>query len=66
MQLDDARTAIRVTDRKCRAREIFLEPGQFPEQGGRANPLLDLWNDNYAVEMFFLPASSLDITNILR
>ncbi|CAM9428981.1 unnamed protein product [Laminaria digitata] len=43
LQLDAARTAVRVTDHKCRAREVFLERGQFPGQGGGTNPLLDLW-----------------------
>ena len=64
-QLDSKRTAIKVTDRKQRAREIFLERGQLPSEGG-SNPLLDLYNDNYAVEIFYFPASSLDITNVLR
>eukprot|EP00903_Cladosiphon_okamuranus_P006469 g6329.t1 len=63
-QLDAKRTAIKVTDRKQRAREIFLERGQLPSEGG-PNPLLDLFNDNYAVEIFYFPASSLEITNIL-
>lgn len=66
LQLDAARTAVRVTDHKCRAREVFLERGQFPGQGGGTNPLLDLWNNNYAVEIFYFAASSLEITNILR
>lgn len=43
-----------------------MERGQFPEPGGGANPLLDLWNNNYAVEIFYFAASSLDITNALR
>eukprot|EP00904_Undaria_pinnatifida_P002572 jgi/Undpi1/12315/HiC_scaffold_5.g01991.m1 len=64
-QLDAARTAVRVTDHKCRAREIFLERGQLPGTGEGANPLLDLWNNNYAVEIFYFAASSLEITDIL-
>lgn len=64
-QLDAKRTAIKVTDRKQRARELFLERGQLPSEGG-SNPLLDLFNDNYAVEIFYFPASSLEITNVLR
>eukprot|EP00752_Nemacystus_decipiens_P008514 g7603.t1 len=63
-QLDSKRTAIKVTDRKQRAREIFLERGQLPSEGG-SNPLLDLYNNNYAVEIFYFPASSLEITNVL-
>lgn len=65
-RLDAARTAVRVIDHKCRTREIFLERGQFPHQERDANPLLDLWNNNYAVEIFYFAASSLDITNVLR
>lgn len=65
-QLDDARTAVRVTDLKCHAREIFLEQGQLPGAKGGSNPLLDLWNDNYAVEIFYFPASSREITSVLR
>lgn len=66
-QLDAKRTAIKVTDRKQRAREIFMEKGQLPgEGGGSSNPLLELWQENYAVEIFYFPASSLEITNILR
>eukprot|EP00904_Undaria_pinnatifida_P002573 jgi/Undpi1/12316/HiC_scaffold_5.g01992.m1 len=64
-QLDAARTAVRVTDHKCRVREIFLERGMLPGQGGGGNPLLDLWNNNYAVEIFIFAASSLNITNVL-
>ncbi|CAM9157892.1 unnamed protein product [Scytosiphon promiscuus] len=65
-QLDAKRTAIKVTDRKQRAREIFLEKGQLPGEGeGASNPLLELWKENYAVEIFYFPASSLEITNIL-
>ncbi|CAM9622675.1 unnamed protein product, partial [Ectocarpus sp. 8 AP-2014] len=63
-QLDSARTAIKVTDRKQRARETFLEKGQLPAEGS-SNPLLDLWNENYAVEIFYFPSSSLEITNVL-
>ena len=69
-QLDGARTPVRVTDLKCRAREVFLEEGQLPRPqaggGGGRNPLLDLWNDNYAVEIFYFAASSLEITNLSR
>ena len=65
-QLDAARTAVRVTDHKRRVREIFLERGMLPGQGGGGNPLLDLWNNNYAVEIFIFAASSLNITNVLR
>eukprot|EP00904_Undaria_pinnatifida_P002571 jgi/Undpi1/12314/HiC_scaffold_5.g01990.m1 len=64
-QLDAARTAVRVTDHKCRARDIFLGHGKLPGTGGSANPLLDLWNDNYAAEIFYFPASSLGISNVL-
>lgn len=44
-----------------------MEKGQLPGEGeGSSNPLLDLWKENYAVEIFYFPASSLEITNILR
>lgn len=65
LQLDDKRTAIKVTDSKFTAREKFLEVGQLPKPGG-ANPLLDLWTKHYAVEIFYFAASSLEITNIAR
>lgn len=64
-QLDDARTAVRVIDHKCRAREIFLERGQSPGQEEGTNPLLELWDANYAVEIFYFAASSLEITDVL-
>lgn len=38
---------------------------QLPVEGGD-NPLLDLWTENYAVEIFYFPASSLEITDVLR
>ncbi|CAN0101125.1 unnamed protein product [Pylaiella littoralis] len=63
-QLDAQRTAIKVTDRKQRASEIFMGKGQLPVEGGD-NPLLDLWEKNYAVEIFYFPASSLEITDVL-
>ena len=64
-QLDDARNAVRVTDLKCRARDSFLEQGQLPRPGGGNNPLMDLWNNNYSVEIYYFAASSLEITSVL-
>lgn len=65
LQLDDKRTAIKLTDAKFTARENFLEMGELPKPGG-ANPLLDLWNEHFAVEIFCFAVSSLEITNIAR
>lgn len=65
LQLDDRRTAVRVTDSKVEAREIFLEKDELPKPGG-LNPLLDLLEKNYAIEIFYFPGSGLDIKHILR
>lgn len=65
LQLDNNLKAIRVTDSKVRARDLFLEKGELPQPGG-ANPLRDAWDGGYGVEVFYFPASSLKITNILR
>lgn len=65
LQLDEDKNAIKITDSKVRARNIFLEKGQLPKPGG-PNPLLDIWNNTYGVEIFYFPSSSLEITNLLR
>lgn len=65
LQLDGDNKAIRVTDSKVRARDLFVGHNQLPKLGG-SNPLKDAWNGGYAVEIFYFPASSLKITNILR
>lgn len=65
LQLDRDVSAIKVSDSKVRARELFLEMDELPETGG-PNPLLNLWKSTYAVEIFYFPASSLKITNIWR
>lgn len=65
LQLDSDVNAVRVTDSKVLARTIFLDRNELPKAGGK-NPLREAWNGNYAVEIFYFPASSLKITNILR
>lgn len=65
LQLDDDNKAVRVTDSKLPARDLFLGHNELPKPGGR-NPLREAWNGGYAVEVFYFPASSLKITNILR
>ncbi len=65
LQLDRDNKAIRVTDSKLRARDLFIGHNQLPKPGG-SNPLKEAWNGGYAVEIFYFPASSLKITNILR
>lgn len=65
LQLDDDNKAVRVTDSKVVARDLFLGHNELPKPGGR-NPLREAWNCGYAVEMFYFAASSLKITNILR
>lgn len=65
LQLDDRRTAVRVIDSKVEARDIFLEKDELPKPGG-LNPLLDLIEKNYAIEIFYFPGSSLDIQNVSR
>lgn len=65
LQLDDKRTAIKVTDSKHTARDTFLPVGQLPETAG-SNPLLDLWEKHFAIEIFYFAASSLEITDIGR
>ncbi|CAM9726790.1 unnamed protein product, partial [Choristocarpus tenellus] len=64
LQLDAKRTAIKVTNSKVSARDLFLEIDSMPAPGG-PNPLRDLWSSNYAAEVFYLPASSLKITDPL-
>eukprot|EP00752_Nemacystus_decipiens_P003494 g3227.t1 len=64
LQLDGDNKAIRVTDSKLTARELFLGANELPKPGG-SNPLREAWNGGYAVEIFFFAASSLKITNIL-
>lgn len=44
---------------------MFLDRNELPTPGGK-NPLREAWNGSYGVEIFYLPASSLKITNILR
>lgn len=65
LKLDDKLTAVKVTDSKLTAREIFLEQDELPKPGG-PNPLRDLVDKNYAVEIFYFPASSLEITDLTR
>lgn len=65
LQLDGDNNAVRVTDSKVSARDLFLGHSELPKPGGR-NPLREAWNGGYAVEIFYFPASSLKITNILR
>lgn len=65
LRLDDAVTAVRVTDSKVRARDLFLGKDELPKPGG-SNPLREAWNGSYGIEVFYVPASSLKITNILR
>lgn len=65
LQLDGDVKAVRVTDSKVPARTVFLGQNELPKPGGK-NPLREAWNGNYGVEIFYLPASSLKITNILR
>ena len=65
LQLDGDTNAIRVTDSKTPARMLFLNRNEIPKPGG-SNPLREAWNGGYAVEIFYWPASSLKITNILR
>ncbi|CAN0224179.1 unnamed protein product [Ectocarpus sp. 6 AP-2014] len=64
LQLDGDNKAIRVTDSKVRARDLFLGHNELPKPGG-PNPLREAWNGGYAVEAFYLAASSLKVTNIL-
>ncbi|CAM9747545.1 unnamed protein product [Pylaiella littoralis] len=64
LQLDGDNKAVRVTDSKLPARDLFLGHNELPKPGGR-NPLREAWNGGYAVEVFYFPASSLKITNIL-
>ncbi|CAM9913168.1 unnamed protein product [Ectocarpus fasciculatus] len=64
LQLDGDNKAIRVTDSKIRARDLFLGHNELPKPGG-PNPLREAWNGGYAVEAFYFAASSLKITNIL-
>ncbi|CAM9282114.1 unnamed protein product, partial [Hapterophycus canaliculatus] len=64
LQLDGDNKAIRVTDSKVRARDIFLGHNKLPKPGG-PNPLKDAWDGGYAVEVFYFAASSLKITNLL-
>eukprot|EP00903_Cladosiphon_okamuranus_P014134 g13135.t1 len=64
LQLDSDNKAIRVTDSKLKARDLFLGHNELPKPGG-VNPLREAWNGGYAVEVFYFPASSLKITNIL-
>lgn len=65
LQLDNDNKAIRVTDSKVRARDLFLGHNELPKPGG-PNPLKAAWSGGYAVEVFFFAASSLKITNLLR
>lgn len=65
LQLDGDNKAVRVTDSKVRARDLFLGHNELPKPGG-PNPLRDAWNGGYAVEAFYFAASSLKITNLLR
>lgn len=65
LQLDDDTHAIRITDSKVRARDVFLGKDELPKPGG-PNPLREMYNKNYGLELFYLPTSSLKITNILR
>lgn len=64
LHLDNDNKAVRVTDSKLRARDLFLGPNELPKPGGR-NPLREAWNGGYGVEVFYFAASSLKITNIL-
>lgn len=65
LQLDGDVNAVRVTDSKVPARMLFLDRNELPKPGGK-NPLREAWAGGYATEMFYFPASSLKITNILR
>ena len=65
LQLDGDVNAVRVTDSKVPARMLFLDRNELPKPGGK-NPLREAWTGGYATEMFYFPASSLEITNILR
>lgn len=65
LKLDDSTSAVRVTDSKIRARDLFLSKDELPKPGG-SNPLREAWNGGYAIEIFYLPASSLKIKNLLR
>lgn len=65
LQLDDDNKAIRVIDSKLPARALFLGHNELPKPGG-PNPLREIWNGGYGVEIFYFAASSLKITNILR
>lgn len=65
LQLDGDVNAVRVTDSKVPTRMLFLDRNELPKPGGK-NPLREAWNGGYATEMFYFPASSLKITNILR
>ena len=65
LQLDEDNHAISVTDSKVRANDLFLGRGQLPAAGG-LNPLLELWNTTFGIEIFYFAASSLEITNVLR
>eukprot|EP00904_Undaria_pinnatifida_P008489 jgi/Undpi1/4770/HiC_scaffold_18.g08123.m1 len=64
LQLDGDLSAIRVTDSKVPARTLFLHRDEVPKAGG-TNPLREAWHGGYAVEIFYFPASSLEITNLL-
>ncbi|CAM9741720.1 unnamed protein product [Ascophyllum nodosum] len=64
LQLDKDNHAISVTDSKVRAEDLFLGRGQLPAAGG-PNPLLELWNTTFGIEIFYFAASSLEITNVL-
>lgn len=65
LQLDGDVNAVRVTDSKVPTRMLFLDRNELPKPGGK-NPLREAWAGGYATEMFYFPASSLKITNILR
>lgn len=59
------RTAVRVTDSKMTARDVFLGKDELPVEGG-PNPLRELYEKNYAIEIFYFAASSLEITELTR
>ena len=63
--MDSDNKAIRVTDSKLKARDLFLGPDELPKPGG-SNPLREAWSGGYAVEIFYFAGSGLKITRILR
>lgn len=67
LQLDHDTYAIEVTDSKVRARDLFLGKDELPSPGG-PNPLKEAWENNYALELFYFPSSSLklELKNIFR